>query len=735
IYRVNVEMVESGDRIEIAQSVAPLAPSLISEFGEVETAVRLKRVGPTLVNYEDRAFYEQFFYADANLFELFSFSLLRGNPNTALADPYKAVITQEIAEKYFAGEDPVGRSLNIDNRFDVTVTGILDEIPRNSHFRFDILVSFSSLNTLLPQAMDSWGYFEGFFTYILVHPGFDPVRFEAGLPDFLRKYGGEPIAEFFTLKLQPLSDIHLSPAMHEIAAQSDSMYSYLFVSIALFILVIACINFMNLSTARSLRRSREVGLRKVLGAVRAQLIRQFLGESILMTCIALLIALGLVILFLPLFNDLTSAQLSFSELNNPVFIGGVLLVTLATGIIAGSYPALFLSSFKPTSVFRSGITRGSFGNLLRKILVVLQFAISIVLIIGTGIVFEQTGFMKEKGLGFDKENIIVTRLRGEAMRNQHESFRNELLQHPGVTSVTLSNGTPGSNDQDVFAYQAEDQPEGEGVSLQTLSVDYDYISTYNHDIIAGRNFSRDFPSDSRSSYIVNESAVRLLGWEQPLGKFLNQGDDAGGQVIGVVRDFHYFSVRTQIEPIVFRINPASYRYASIKIRETDVPSTLKFIEDTWKKFAQGYPYQSYFLDENFNSLYQNEERMMRVFGYCSFLAVLIACLGLFGLASFAAEQRTKEIGIRKVLGSSVAGIVALFTREFTILVILSNLLAWPAAYYYMNNWLAEFPYRTGLSVTVFIVAALLALLISLLTVGFQAFRAARTDPVKALRYE
>ncbi len=732
IYRVNTVLNEGAEPIEIAETMAPLGPALLNEIPEVEEAVRLKRKGSCLFSAGQNHFYERFFFADNSIFNVFTFPLLRGDAATALSEPNTAVITEKIAEKYFGEADPIGRFLTVQKEYDVLITGIIKEFPQNSHFRTSILISFSSLNTQIPALLEEWDSFEMFYTYILLSEGAEASDLKDKLSVFMEKYTDDDnIAQ---LSLQPVTEIHLSPKVYEISSHSSKAYSYMFMSIAVFILIIACINFMNLSTARSAFRAREVGMRKVLGAYKSQLIRQFLSESLLMAFMSLIIALALVEVFLPLFNDLAELNLSLSYFENVPILAILIAITFTAGIIAGSYPALYMSSFKPSHIMK-GAKYGKPGSGgIRKGLVVLQFAISIVLIIGTGIISKQIDFMKSKDLGFDKEQIVVMALRGAIKPHQVELFKNELLGHSEIDIATGSGGAPGSNQHDVMSFTGEGMFEGETVGLQILTVDYDYFKAYNHEIIEGREFSPEITTDKTEAFVINETVMRRFGWESAIGKRLQMGADRSGIVIGVVKDFHYFSVRRKIDPIVFMINDASINYVSAIIKD-NIPSAVSAIRETWNELTPDFPFEYFFVDDSFERQYKREERMMKVFGYCAMLAIFIACLGLFGLASFMAEQRSKEIGIRKALGASSSGIAFLLSREFTRLVLVSNLIAWPVAFLLMDSWLMDFPYRTVIGLGSFLLAALIALIIALLTVSSQALKAAAANPTDSLRNE
>jgi hypothetical protein len=512
-------------------------------------------------------------------------------------------------------------------------------------------------------------------------------------------------------------------------------YVYLFSAMALFILLIACINFMNLSTARSAARAKEVGLRKAIGASRSDLIKQFSGESILFTLMALVSAIILVNLFLPSFNSLTGKTLSFTDSFNSSTVLGIILITVFTAILASSYPALFLSAFKPVKVLAGSLLSGIKKSIFRKVLVVVQFSISIFLITGTTVVYNQLNFIKNKDLGLDKENVLLIPGRRELL-TKIDTVKNELLQNPGVISLSLSNAPPYRMETNAGGGDVhwEGKQEGQHFSMHVMSVDPDWLTTFGVDMAEGRFFSKEFPTDLNEAFVVNESSVQSMGIESPLGKQMKIWD-IEGVIIGVIKDFHFRPLYDPVEPLAMRIIPSWYDNVCIRISPTNMSGTLKFLEDKWKTYTPGYPFSFSFLDERINQNYRGEERIGTVFKYFTTLAIFISCLGLFGLASYMAEQRTKEIGIRKVLGASPSGIVILLSREFVKWVLWANVFAWPAAYFLMSRWLQNFAYKTGINGGIFIFSSLLALSIALITVSGQAFKVAKSNPSDALRYE
>ena len=654
------------------------------------------------------------------------------------------MLTETIAEKYFGREDPIDKVIRFDNTYDLRVTGVIEDAPANTHFHYDFLASFATF-TAQPwsaQWATNWGGNNSFATYVLLEEDADPAAVEAKFPAFLDRHYVLHHGASSRLILQPLTDIHLHSHLDaELEINGNIAYVYLFAAIAFFILLIACFNFMNLATARAAKRAREVGLRKVLGAERKQLITQFLGESTMLTLIAMVFAVMLAELLLPMFNNLAGKDLQLFGDDVLFVMLGLAGIALFVGLAAGSYPAFFLSAFQPAAVLKKA-TKGSWRSRVRAALVVAQFAISIVLVVGVGIIVQQIEYAQTKSLGFDDEQIVITSTT-QAMRQDFEAFRMRLLEHPGVRAVTASEYIPSGQLTNSIDVQADvgGQIQRFG-SLALLAVDHDFTRTYGMEIVAGRAFSKDIASDSMQAFVLNEAAVRRLGWASPeeaVGTFFMLDSenlaDRRGTVMGVVKDFHFESLHEQITPLVMYIRPGRYMRAAIKIAAGDPAETLAFLEAQWQTYTPGAPLAYSFLDQRFAQLYQAEERFGQVAGYFAVLAMFIACLGLFGLASFAAEQRTKEVGVRKVLGASAGSIVLLLSRDFTQVVLIAFVVACPVAYFAMDRWLDTFAYRVEISWGIFLLAGLAALGIALVTVSYQAVRAALADPVKALRYE
>ena len=709
--------------------------AIAEDFPEVETVIRFKRHWtPRLIRYQDKQFYEEkFLWVDPEVLNVFSWELAQGNPQTVFSEPFSVVLTHEMAQKYFDDENPLGKTINFHQQQDYKITGVLKKIPEQSHFKFGFLASWSSLgeNTL----NNSWPY-----TYFLLHHDASVEAFASKLPVFLdERFGNANQLNSYNPQLQRLTDIHLhSHLLYEMESNSDIAYVYIFSVVALLILGIACFNFMNLATARSANRAREVGLRKVLGAQRFQLIKQFLGESLLFAVFALLLAIAIVELFLPLFNSLTEKAIDIDYFGNLLLFSGLLGTIVIIGIVAGSYPAMFLSAFQPVKTLKGSRNAGATGRSpLRKMLVVLQFGITVFLIIATLMIDNQLSFISNTRLGFDKEQIIVVPTRTAAVRQHIETIKAELLRNPNIANVSFATNMPGEiPSMPIMPVVPEGTRREDAKTLSTFVVDHDFIKTLDIEISEGRGFSREFAGDT-SAFIVNEAAAASFGWENAIGKTLEIPNfQRKGQVVGVVKDFNFTSLHSKIEPVVIHVGPPGwFAVFAVKTLPNNIPGTIQFLEKTWQQLAPDLPFSFSFLQDDLNTLYQAEKKIGQIFHLFSFLAIFIGALGLFGLASFAAEQRTKEIGIRKVLGASVAGLIHLLTKDFLILVALSNLIAWPLAWLAVNAWLQDFAYRVDINLWIFLLSGGFVIAIALLTISYQTIKAALANPVKALRYE
>ncbi len=739
--------VAGGLEREFALTSAPFAPNLKQDFPEVEDAVRLL-TRRHMVTYQDKKYYEDFlFYVDASVFNIFTFPLAAGNPETALAAPNTIVISESTALKYFGKDDPVNKTLNINDQ-DYVVTGVMKDMPKNSHFYAQIFASMKTHEKdpeLQEQFFQSWARHE-FYTYLLLHEDYSPEDLQAKLPAFIEKYAAQEIKTILggrlSSRLQPLKSIHLhSHLQMEINPNGDIKYVSIFSVIALFILLIACVNFINLATARSVNRSKEVGLRKVVGASRYQLIQQFLGESLFFTLFAFILALFVIVLVLPPFNSLTGKEITTNYLTHFTLLGSVGLLLVFVGLLSGSYPAFFASRYQPSNVLKKTVNIRSGKSCLRKGLVVFQFTISIVLFIATAVVLDQLDFLRNRKLGFNKEHVIVIPIRSNSIRKNAEAIKAELMQNPNITSGTITIGVPGG----IVAGDAIKLVTEEGkqtLTLRMIYADHDYVKTMGMEIVQGRDFSKSMSTDATEAFLINEAAVQELQLKNPLetqfewgGEEYDYGIHKKGRVIGVVKDFQFQSLRDAINPLIIHIWPQNTFVFAIRIRPDDIPGTVAFIESQWKDLDPAHPFEYSFMDETFDRIYRSEEKLGKIFGVFSMLAIFIAALGLFGLSLFMVEQRTKEIGVRKVLGASVGNIFTLLSKEFTILVLLANLFGWPVAYFLMHNWLENFAYRVNIGFWIFIIAAIVAFVIALVTISFQAMKAALTNPIESLRYE
>ena len=747
IYRLAESATIAGRPIEAAVTPPPWAPVLAEEYPEIEQITRLKPPGSRwLIRYKENRFYERFFvFADSSVFDIFTIPLVQGNAKTVLAEPHAVVLSESMADKYFGDENPIGKVITGDDLYEFTVTGIMEDMPGNSHFHFDFLASYASLapNKLYnePSTMQSHGFSHDVFTYLLLREGQEPEDLERKFPGFLDRHLGDMLEGTGIVArpfLQPLTDIHLHSNMEaELGPNSDIRYVYIFSSLAVFVLLIACVNFMNLSTARSARRAQEVGIRKVLGAQRQQLIRQFTGESIFLSVIALVIALVVVHLLLPQFNAVSGKTLEM-DYQSIWLVPTLAAIALLTGVVAGGYPAFILSSFRPVAVLTGALKAGASQSFLRKILITFQFIVSIIMIIGTVVVLDQLRYMQTKHLGFDKENVVIVRLPDAEAIKGYTAFKNAVLQYPEILNASTSSSVPGGQPS-LNLVTPEGVQEDQSPVYQVIWSDYDFIETLGVEMAAGRTFSREFGSDS-TACLINMATVRSLGWENPVGRTIRMtgAPDSNPpiEVIGVMEDFHNKSLHQPIEPLMILLLSEAASFMEIRIQGNNVTRGLEILQEQWRKIYPSHPAMDYsFLDADLEQLYIAEQRMGSVFIAGAILSILIACLGLLGLSSFMAEQRTREIGVRKVLGATISNVILLLSRDFTKLILLAIVVGAPAAYYVMQTWLTGFPYRIELSLGVFAFSGLAALLIAWLTVGYQAFKAAASNPADALHGE
>ena len=762
IYRVERSGTFNGQDFYVPVTGHPYGPAMQNDYPEVEAATRFWPLELPVKDRNNQYFKEEFWFADANVFEVFSFQLLKGDKASVLAEPNSIVLTEQMARRYFGPSDPIDKLLTLQwsgQDIQFKVTGVMAQMPQSSHFITEFFISYTTLKSLLgEQQLGSW-FNNGQYTYILLEEGVDPKEMEQKFIGMLEKYMGPmvqrmmpdtkiKISDIFQIPLRPITEIYLHSDLEFEPRPTSSMTTiYVLSLIAVLVLFIACINFMNLSTARSVNRANEVGVRKVVGAERKLLITQFLGESTIQVFVALVFAIVLVLLVLPAFNDLSGKALSLEVSRYPLFAGAFAAIALFVGVFSGIYPAFFLSSFNPVNVLKgkSGANmRGA--NALRKVLVVAQFAISICLIFATLVIVRQLDYLKNKKLGFDKEQVVAIPLRDNAVRSQIEPLKNRLLQNSAVIEVASSTQLPGDNafsDQGYWpSINAADMDNF--VSFIYFSVDEKFLPLTKIELAAGRNFSKAFATDSAEAVIINQAAIARLGWgsaNEALGKSIYQPTALNPpqfrelKVVGVTEDFHFKSLHQKIEPLIIHMTASNARFLSVRVQTRDISETIEFLEREVGAFSPNYPFEYFFLDSHYDELYRAEEKLQHIFRYFTFLAIFIACLGLFGLAAYAAEQRTKEIGVRKVLGATVPGLFHLLSKDFIKLVLFAAVLAWPAGWFAMRAWLQDFHYRIDMTASAFLISGALAILIALVAISYQSVKAALTNPIDALRYE
>lgn len=759
IYRVLTHTRINGQESTSSKTAIPLGETLKKDFPEVVSYSRLDYFGQHNFRYGDKVFREYDIYkVDSAYFSIFTLPFVYGNPKTALNNPNSIVLTETSAKKYFGNENPVGKALTVDERKTLLITGVMKDFPRKSHFSCSFLVSMSTDPTAKSQNwLDS-----RCTTFILLQKGTNEGEFNNKMKSIVANYVGPQatallgfsISEFYNrgnqynFILQPLSSIYLySQAKYNVdlnsewgdVSQSSITFSYILLAIGTFILLIAVFNFMNLATAKSEKRSREVGIRKTLGSDKKMLIAQFISEAIFTSLLSVILSIGLTKLVLPYFNEFVDRDLSLDLTGNFYTIPALIAFALIVGLLSGSYPAFYLSSFETSQVLKGNLGKKSRKSRMRSLLIVLQFAISITLIIGTVVIKDQLRFIQNKDLGFNKEHL-VTIVNGSVIRKQIKSFQDEISRKTGVVSSTaasvmFSTGMPGNG------YMYDRMSGTNMISAQYLNVDYDFMKTYQLEVKKGRFFSKEFGSDS-NAVVVNEEMARRFTDKEPIGKNLGMVHPETKtiipfRIIGIVKDFNYESLHQKVRPLVLYLSPVKQEaiVITMRIKPGNINKTISSIEDVWKTFAGNEKIRIRFMDENLARMYRAEERMGTITTVFSLLAIIVACLGLFGLVSFVTEQRTKEIGVRKVLGASVFEIVLLISKDFLKLVLLANLISWPVAYYIMRNWLNNFAYRIEIGWTIFGLSALIALLIALATISYQVIKVALQNPVNSLRYE
>jgi putative ABC transport system permease protein len=751
IYRVNLHGKIGGQEAHVSSTASPVGPTMLREFPEIEDFTRYNTWGSTVIKYNNQNFTEdRFVHVDSSFFNIFSIDLLKGDKNTVLNTPYTLVLSESTAAKIFGEEDPIGKMVKVGTDSSLyRVTGVMEDIPDNSNFRANIYGSFLSSN----RANDDRWLSNSFETYVLLKEGASKSGVNEKFHPMLIKYVGPLIEQFFgtsfdefltkgneyRYELQPLLKIHLDPSIeHEVKPANDPKFLYIFGAIAILIIVIAAINFMNLSTAQAAKRAKEVGIKKVSGSSRGMLIRQFLTESLFLSSISLIFAIFIIELSLPFFNKILNSNL-FLDYSSWYTIPGLIIISILVGLLAGSYPAFFLSSFKPVSVLKGSVNNSMKNGRLRSVLVVLQFSISIILIVGTLIIFKQINYMINKDMGFNKDKLVVIN-RADVLGKKIKPFKAELLKLPGIVNISASTAAPSHNNNgNGYTIEGRDQ---ESFLLETNWVDYDYFETYGIKLKSGRLFNREFPTDQEAC-VVNYSAVQNFGLENPFEiRFNVSNDDPDGEkqympIIGVVKDFHFRSLHSKIEPYIFRFknDDILWGYISIRLANDAPKNTLKEIENKWKELTSNEPLQYFFMDESLKTLYNEEQQNAKLSIVFTILAIIIAALGLFGLTSFTVEQRTKEIGIRKALGATVGNIFYIISKEIIVLVAISTLIAWPIIYFVSNNWLQNYHYKITLNVLDFLIGFIIAMTIAVLTISYRTIKSAKRNPSESLRYE
>ncbi len=736
LYRVEEDQYYSGKVFHVNVTPFPSAPVWRDEIPEIIDATRYSWSTGLLLRHGDKAFFEEEIRAvDASFFSMFSFPLIRGEASRVFEHRYSTVITEKIAQKYFQDEDPIGKIFSANNQYDFVVTGVVANPPGNSSLQFDMLVPFEFTKDM-GWYNDNWGS-NSIQTFVKLQEQVSTGAVNEKMTATVRTHNEESTTDFMVM---PLVDIHLYAYFGFGRQVGNIQYVYIFSLVALFVLLLACINFMNLSTARSANRAKEIGMRKVSGALRGTIAGQFLGESVIYSLTALVLAVGLVGLVLPAFNLLAGKEIASNFWADPVILFGLGGIALLTGLVAGIYPAFFLSSFKPVSVLKGAIGSGARSSALRKVLVVTQFALSVFLIIGASVVYNQLAYMRSKDLGYDQERLLYIKMRGNIGESYH-ALKSELLSRPEILDVTATEHPPGRIGSNSGGAKWQGKDPEQKLLVSQNRVDYDFAKTLKIQMADGRAFSPEFPSDlgsdSTGAFLINEELASLIA--QDVTPVLGQALSfigRKGKIIGIMKDFHFNSVRRAIPPLALAMDhPQELGSIAIRIRPGDISESIDAIRGVWSSIIPNYPFDFKFVDQDLDRMYRAEERMVGVLKYFAGLATVISCLGLLGLASFMAEQRTKEIGVRKVLGASVPSIVALMSREFTRWVLLANLVAWPIAYLVLENWLQKFAYRIDVGWLVFLLAGALALVVALLTVSSQAIRSALSNPADALRYE
>ncbi len=746
IIRVVDEFKQNGKMVTWAPTPSGYANTFQENFPGVKSVrLSIPQMGDAVVKYGEKLFsVKDFTFADSSFFDVFSFPLIIGNSKNALSAPFSVVLTQSESKKIFGSENPVGKTIRVNNRFDYTITGVVKDPPANSSIQFGYMASFVSIKyiygKLFPKRQDVLNNFNSsnYYTFLMLPKGMNIEAINKNVPSFLTKIFGEYNAGSWRLLLQPLSDIHFNRTyIFDFTNKGDVQYDYILSAIALFILFIACINFINISTARSAARAKEIGIRKVLGSNRSKLIWQVIVEFAAMALVSLIIALVMVEMFIPGFNILANTHLSSNLIINPIVFLSFTVIWSFVVLLACSYPSFHITSFQPAEVIKGSVISGKKGSFVRRSLIVFQFAVSVFLIAATMVMWSQYNFLKQHKLGFNAKHVIFLPSNNE-IRKSYNAFKSRLLQQHGIAAVSRANWVPGIA-QDIEGYSWSNAAGKHSDSFYTLIVGPDYVKVLGLKIAAGRNFSRQMSSDWTGSFILNETAAKMISRlpGKAIGQKLKTNYHPDGNIIGIVKDFNFKSLQQKVEPVVMLMDTSAKYYSTIaiKISPSNIGSTFNYLKSVWKQFSPDLPYEYHFLDQSFEQLYRSEERISKIFGTFALLAILIACLGLFSLVSYVVQQRTKEVGIRKVLGASVPQVVNLIVKDFIKLVLIGSVIAWVPVYYFMNNWLSSFAYRINISLMTFIYSGLIALVVAMVTVSIHSIKAATANPVKSIRYE
>lgn len=744
IYRVTNSFTKAGETSYGSNTQWPVGPYLKNEISDIKESVRVMNAGTAMYTYQGKQFVDPISYADAGYYTLFNFPLIKGNPKTALEEPYTMVITEKIAKKYFGNDDPIGKILKIENSYDCRITGVAKDLPLNTDIGKEVLLSYNTFAENVKKgggSLDQWYNFNDNTTYVQLPEGISMHKMNAQLQAFSDRHI-KPIAsklgEVFMFQLQPLVNIHLHP-QGDNDRQDNTHLLYIYIAIAVFIILIACFNFMNLITARANERAIEVGVRKVMGSERRQLIVQFMSEAVLLTTISFVLAIFLALLFMPWFDRITGKEFQLFTFNNLPFLFYLFGMSVGVGLLSGSYPALYLSGFLPVAVLKGGFKTAGSRVWIRKTLVIAQFSIAIILIVATIVVFSQLRFWQNKYLGFDKDRLVNVNIASESAGKNLKVIKEDLLRQPGIQYVTVSNTAMGRYVGSVNPVLKEGDSEDKSIVTSVIMGDFDLLKTLDIKLTKGRDFSTGFATDSNNAFIVNEALVKAMNLHDPIGqriKWLPGFTERKGEIIGVAKDFNYSTLTIPVSPAVYIVRNDGFSIMSIRLAKGgDVTKQLATIEQVWKKYVTDYPFSYSFVADDLARQYINQDRLASLFGTFSILAIVIACMGLFGLSILIARQRTKEIGIRKVLGASTANITRLLSQDFMQLVMVALLIAVPVSWYLMNQWLQDFAYRINVEWWMFVTAGITAMIIAFFTISFQSVKAALNNPVKSLRTE